>query len=199
MSTLVQHPAPTFTASAVLPDGKIDDGFSLEDLRGKYVVLFFYPLDFTFVCPSEILAFDKRVDAFEERNCQVIGVSVDSAFTHAAWRKTAPENGGIGPVRFPLVADLTKHISRTFGVLSGDAVALRATFLLDRDGVIRHQAVNDLGIGRDVDETLRTLDALIHHETSAEVCPAGWTAGDPAMEATSEGVAKYLKNYRARL
>jgi len=199
MSSLVQKSAPTFSAAAVQEDGNIIDGFSLEAFRGRTVVLFFYPLDFTFVCPSEILAFDKRIEEFEQRDCQVIGVSVDSAFTHAAWRNTAVEEGGIGSIRFPLVADVTKKIASDYGVLLEEGVALRATFLIDSKGVVRHQIVNDLGIGRDVDEALRVVDALQHHAQSDNVCPAGWKKGDPAMEPTPAGVKKYLKDYRARL
>ena len=199
MSSLVQQSAPTFTAAAVQKDGGIDGEFSLESFRGRTVVLFFYPLDFTFVCPSEILAFDKRIEEFEKRDCQVIGVSVDSAYTHTAWRNTAVEDGGIGPIRFPLVADVTKKIASSFGVLLEGGVALRATFLIDAEGVVRHQIVNDLGIGRDVDETLRVIDALQHQRASDDVCPAGWKKGDPSMEPTPAGVKKYLKNYRARL
>lgn len=199
MSSLVQKSAPNFCAAAVMNDGTINDEFSLETFRGRTVVLFFYPLDFTFVCPSEILAFDKRIEEFEKRDCQVIGVSVDSAFTHNAWRNTAVEDGGIGPIRFPLVADVKKQIASDYGVLLEDGVALRATFLIDAEGVVRHQIVNDLGIGRDVDEALRVVDALQHHRESDNVCPAGWKKGDPAMEPTPDGVKKYLKNYRTRL
>jgi peroxiredoxin (alkyl hydroperoxide reductase subunit C) len=199
MSTLVQRPAPPFLASALMPDGTFDEELTLERFRGRYVALFFYPLDFTFVCPSEILAFDRRIEAFEERECQVLGCSVDSHYTHFAWRNTSPDSGGIGPVRFPLVSDLSKRIARDYGILADDSVALRATFLIDRGGVVRHQVVNDLGLGRDVDELLRVLDALRHVEVSGEVCPSGWKKGDPAMVPSRTGVASYLKSYRARL
>jgi peroxiredoxin (alkyl hydroperoxide reductase subunit C) len=199
MSTLVQRPAPPFLASALMPDGTFDEEIALERFRGRYVALFFYPLDFTFVCPSEILAFDRRIEAFEERECQVLGCSVDSHYTHFAWRNTPPDSGGIGPVRFPLVSDLSKRIARDYGILADDSVALRATFLIDRGGVVRHQVVNDLGLGRDVDELLRVLDALRHVEVSGEVCPSGWKKGDPAMVPSRTGVASYLKSYRARL
>ena len=199
MTSLVQHPAPAFCAGAVLGDGTIEEELTLERFRGRHVVLFFYPLDFTFVCPSEILAFDARIEEFVRRDCEILGVSVDSVYTHAAWRRTPVDEGGIGEVRFPLVSDLTRSIARDFGVLSDDGVALRATFLIDREGTVRHQTVNDLGLGRNADETLRVLDALRHVDTSGEVCPAGWTEGEPGMEPTTGGVVKYLRNYRARL
>jgi peroxiredoxin (alkyl hydroperoxide reductase subunit C) len=199
MSVLVQKEAPSFTATAIMPDDTIDDGFSLQKHRGRYVVLFFYPLDFTFVCPSEILAFDHRLDEFRERDCEVIGVSVDSHFTHLAWKNTRPDEGGIGAVRFPLVADLTKQIARDYGILSGDAVALRATFLIDKEGIVRHQIVNDLGLGRNVDDALRTLDALQHSESSGDVCPANWEKGKEAMKPTPAGVKRYLKDFGLKL
>jgi peroxiredoxin (alkyl hydroperoxide reductase subunit C) len=199
MDTLVQKPAPHFEAQAVMPDGTIEERFSLDALRGRYVVLFFYPLDFTFVCPTEILAFDHAIEDFKERDCEVVGVSVDSPYTHVAWRKTALDDGGIGPIRFPLVADLTKSIAREFGVLVDEAVALRGTFLLDREGVVRHQVVNDLNLGRNVADTLRTLDALRHAEKSGNVCPANWEEGKEAMEPTSAGVSKYLQDFGLEL
>jgi peroxiredoxin (alkyl hydroperoxide reductase subunit C) len=196
---LVMQHAPEFTATAVMPDDSFDESFSLNSLRGKYVVLFFYPLDFTFVCPSEILAFDKRLNEFYERECEVVGVSVDSHYTHLAWRKTPVDDGGIGSIKFPLVADITKQISRDYGVLIDDAVALRATFLLDKEGTVRHQVVNDLNLGRNIDETLRTLDALRHVEKTGQVCPANWESGRKAMDATPAGVAKYLKDFNLDL
>jgi peroxiredoxin (alkyl hydroperoxide reductase subunit C) len=195
MSVSVQQEAPGFTATAVLPDDSFQEEFSLEAFRGRYVVLFFYPLDFTFVCPSEILAFDHKLDEFKQRDCEVIGVSVDSHYTHLAWKKTSVDDGGIGPIGFPLVSDLDKKIARDYGILVNDAVALRATFLIDRDGVVRHQVVNDLGIGRSIPDTLRTLDALRHVETKGDVCPANWEDGKDAMKATPAGVAKYLKDF----
>jgi peroxiredoxin (alkyl hydroperoxide reductase subunit C) len=187
--------APVFRATAVLPDGTIDDRFTLESFRGRYVVLFFYPLDFTFVCPTEILTFDQRIEEFESRGCAVVGVSVDSPYTHVAWRNTAVEDGGIGPIRFPLVSDLTKSIARGYGVLIDEGVALRGTFLIDRDGIVRHEVVNDLGLGRNIDDTLRTLDALRHTERSGKVCPANWESGKADMEPTTVGVAKYLQDF----
>jgi peroxiredoxin 2/4 len=191
MSTLVTRKAPDFTAQAVLPDNSFAE-LTLSSYRGKYVVLFFYPLDFTFVCPSEIIAFDKAVEKFEAKNAQVLGVSVDSHFTHLAWKNTPPDQGGIGQVKYPLVADLSKKISKKYGVLFGKEVALRGLFLIDTDGVVRHALVNDLPLGRNVDEALRILDALQFHEEHGEVCPANWRQGEEAMTPSAEGVAKYL-------
>ena len=194
MSVLVGKPAPDFTAAAVLPDGEIVDDFNLKSyLKGSYGLVFFYPLDFTFVCPSEILAYSNRVPQFAERNVKVIAVSVDSQYSHYAWRSTDPKSGGLGPVKFPLVADITKSIARDYDVLIEQAgVALRGTFLIDRDGVVRHQLVNDLPLGRNADEALRMVDALQFHEENGEVCPAGWNKGDEGMIADAKGVAKYL-------
>jgi len=194
LSTLVGHRAPGFTATAVMPDDTFCEDFSLDMLLGKYVVFFFYPLDFTFVCPSEILAFNRRLVDFHDRDCEVVGVSVDSHYTHLAWKKTPVEDGGIGPIKFPLVSDITKQMARDYAILSDDAVALRATFLLDRDGIVRHQVVNDPDLGRNIDDTLRTLDALRHVQATGQVCPANWQAGRQAMNATPAGVAKYLKD-----
>ncbi len=191
MSTLVTKEAPDFTAQAVMPDDSFAE-LTLSSYRGKYVILFFYPLDFTFVCPSEIIAFDKALAKFEEKNAQVIGVSVDSHFTHLAWKNTPREHGGIGSVRYPLVADLNKSISRDYGVLFDDEVALRGLFLIDTEGVVRHALVNDLPLGRNVGEALRVLDALKFHEKHGEVCPANWREGEDAMKPTAEGVAEYL-------
>jgi len=191
MSTLVTQEAPDFTAQAVLPDDSFAE-LSLSSYRGKYVLLFFYPLDFTFVCPSEIIAFDKALEKFESRNCQVIGVSVDSHFTHLAWKNTPRDRGGIGPIGYPLVADLSKQISRRYGVLFGDEVALRGLFLIDKEGIVRHALVNDLPLGRSVDEALRVLEALQFTEKHGEVCPANWHEGEEAMKPTAEGVAEYL-------
>lgn len=191
MSTLVTREAPDFAAQAVMPDNSFAE-LTLSSFRGRYVVLFFYPLDFTFVCPSEIIAFDKAVSRFEEKNTQVIGVSVDSHFTHLAWKNTPRDQGGIGPIHFPLVADLDKSISRDYGVLLDDGIALRGLFLIDQEGVVRHALVNDLPLGRNVDEALRLLDALQYHEQHGEVCPANWRDGEDAMKPTAEGVAEYL-------
>ena len=189
---LVSTEAPDFTATAVMPDNSFKEDFSLSDYRGKYVVLFFYPLDFTFVCPSEIIAFDKQLEAFKSRNVEVIGVSTDSQFSHWAWKNTDVNNGGIGNVQFPLVADLTKTISQDYGVLLDGGMALRGTFIIDKDGIVQSAVVNNLGLGRNIDEALRTVDALQHLEEHGEVCPANWTKGDDAMTPTAEGVAKYL-------
>jgi len=192
MSVLVTHPAPDFTATAIMPDNSINENFKLSDYRGKYVVLFFYPLDFTFVCPSEIIAFDHRLAQFAEKGVQVVGCSVDSHFSHLAWKNTPVEKGGIGNVQYPLVADLTKNIARDYDVLTGDSVALRGSFLIDREGAVRHQVVNDLPLGRDIDEMLRVIDALQFTEEHGEVCPAGWAQGKKGMDASPEGVANYL-------
>lgn len=192
MSSLVTKPAPEFKAQTVLADNTIAEK-TLSDLRGnKYAVVFFYPLDFTFVCPSEIIAFDRKLDEFKKRNCEVIGISVDSQFTHLAWKNTPLEKGGIGNVRFPLVADLTKQIAEQYGVLFNNAVALRGLFLIDKAGVVRHAVINDLPLGRNIDEALRMLDALQYHETHGEVCPANWKEGQAAMKPTAAGVAEYM-------
>jgi peroxiredoxin (alkyl hydroperoxide reductase subunit C) len=192
MSVLVNKQAPDFTAAAVMPDGSINENFKLSDYRGKYVVLFFWPLDFTFVCPSEIIAHDNRRQQFEERGVQLIGCSIDSPNTHYAWRNTPVERGGIGPVGFPMVADINHEIVRAFGVERQNGVAFRASFLIDRDGIVQHQVVNNLPLGREVDEMLRMVDALQFTEQYGEVCPAGWRKGKEGMKPTAEGVAEYL-------
>jgi peroxiredoxin (alkyl hydroperoxide reductase subunit C) len=196
MSNLIGKQAPGFKAPAVMPDNDIKADFSLEDLKGKYVVLFFYPLDFTFVCPTEIIEFNRKLGEFKERGAEVVGVSVDSQFTHLAWKNTPVENGGIGDIQYPLVADLTKQISRDYGVLLDDGgVAFRGTFLIDKQGTVKHAVVNDLGLGRNIDETLRMVDALKHHEQYGEVCPANWSKGDDAMKPTADGVSSYLSKH----
>ncbi len=194
MSNLVTRQAPNFEAKAVMPNGAISP-ISLSQYKGKYVMLFFYPLDFTFVCPSEILAFNKRISDFKEKNCEVIGVSVDSEYTHFAWRNTEVKKGGIGQIQYPLVADITKDIARRYGVLFNDAVALRGLFLIDKNGIVRHSVVNDLPLGRSVDEAIRMLDALQYTESHGEVCPANWHKGDEAMKPTQDGVASYLSKH----
>jgi peroxiredoxin (alkyl hydroperoxide reductase subunit C) len=194
MCNLVTKEAPDFTAQAVMPDNSFSE-LKLSAYRGKYVVLFFYPLDFTFVCPSEIIAFDKALAKFEGKNAQVIGVSIDSHFTHLAWKNTPRDQGGIGQIRYPLVADLNKSISRDYGVLLDDGIALRGLFLIDKEGIIRHALVNDLPLGRNVDEALRVLDALQFTEAHGEVCPANWHEGEEAMKPTAEGVAGYLAKH----
>lgn len=194
MSTLVTKEAPNFTANAVMPDNSFKE-ISLADYRGKHVLLYFYPLDFTFVCPTEIIAFDRKLDKFRDRKCEVIGLSVDSEFSHLAWKNTPLDKGGIGNIQYPLVADITKNISRDYGVLFNDAVALRGLFLIDKEGVIRHAVINDLPLGRSVDEALRMVDALQFFEKHGEVCPADWHKGEEAMKATAEGVADYLAKH----
>lgn len=192
MYTLIQKPAPDFTAEAVMKNGEFTE-ITLSSFRDKqYVALFFYPLDFTFVCPSEIIAFSNRVKDFEECNTQVLGVSIDSKFSHFAWRNTPVEKGGIGSINFPLVSDITKEIARDYGVLINDAVALRGTFIIDKQGVVRHATINDLPIGRNVEETLRVIHALQFTERHGEVCPAGWQKGGKAMTPNAKGVASFL-------
>lgn len=194
MGVLVGRNAPDFTVPAVLGDGSIVDDFNFaKATEGKYAVVFFYPLDFTFVCPSELIAFDHRLEAFNKRNVEVIGVSIDSHFTHNAWRNTPVNQGGIGPVGYTLVADMTHEICKGYDVETPDgAVAFRGSFLIDQSGVVRHQVVNDLPLGRNIDEMLRMVDALQFHETHGEVCPAGWHEGEKGMKDTPDGVAEYL-------
>ena len=195
IATLVTQQAPDFTADAVLPDNTFAQ-ITLSGFKGKNVVLFFYPLDFTFVCPSEILAFNKKLDEFKKRNTEVIGVSVDSKFTHLAWKNTPVEDGGIGNVQYPLVSDLNKDIAREYGILFNESVALRGLFLIDTKGFIRHAVINDLPLGRNVSEALRMVDALQFVETHGDqVCPANWQEGDEAMKPTGEGVASYLAKH----
>lgn len=200
MSTLITQPAPDFTKPAILADGKIEEAFNFHNLiHNKYAVLFFYPLDFTFVCPSEIIAHSHRVKEFNERNVEVVGISVDSHFTHYAWRDTPINKGGIGPVNITLVSDLGGEVMRSYGISHPDNVALRASFLIDKQGIVRHQVINDLPLGRDVDEMLRMVDALQFYEERGDVCPAGWKAGDPGMKASPEGVAEYLSSHGEKL
>jgi peroxiredoxin (alkyl hydroperoxide reductase subunit C) len=200
MAVLVGKLAPDFTAAAVMGNNDINETFSLTNhLDGKYGVVFFYPLDFTFVCPSELIAFDHRLDEFKKRQTEVIGISIDSQFTHLAWKNTPVNKGGIGQVRYPLVADIKHDICRAYDVEHKDGVAFRGSFLIDRDGVVRHQVVNDLPLGRDIDEMLRMVDALQFHEEHGEVCPAGWSKGKAGMDASSEGVAKYLAEHAEKL
>jgi peroxiredoxin 2/4 len=197
---LVTKKAPDFTATTVLGNNQIVDNFNLyENLGEKGAVLFFYPLDFTFVCPSELIAFDHRLDAFTERGINVIGVSVDSQFSHFAWKNTPVNQGGIGQVRYPLVADLNKQISRDYDVLFGESVALRGSFLIDKDGTVRHAVINDLPLGRNIDEMLRMIDAMLFTNEHGEVCPAGWAKGDAGMKASTEGVAEYLAEHAETL
>ncbi|UCV03020.1 peroxiredoxin [Dechloromonas denitrificans] len=199
MAVLVGKQAPDFTATAVYGNNEIKE-LKLSDFKGKPVVLFFYPLDFTFVCPSELIAFDHRLAEFKQRGVEVIGVSIDSPFTHLAWKNTAIKDGGIGQVGYPLVADLKHSICRAYDVeLEGEGVALRGSFLIDKTGVVMHQVVNMLPLGRDIDEMLRMVDALQFFEEHGEVCPAGWNKGKPGMTATTEGVAAYLAKNAKKL
>jgi peroxiredoxin (alkyl hydroperoxide reductase subunit C) len=195
MDYLVTKQAPDFTAQAVTADNRIDNEFKLSSLRGKYVVLVFYPLDFTFVCPSELLALNELREEFFARGVEIVAVSVDSPYTHLAWRRTPVEKGGIGSVSFPLVSDLKRTIARDYGVLHEDEVALRGLFLIDREGVVRHCVINDLGLGRNMHEALRVVDALQFTEQRGEVCPANWEKGHAGMTPTQEGVVDYLSKF----
>ncbi len=197
MGVLVGREAPDFTASAVLGNGEIVAGFNLkETIKDKYAVIFFYPLDFTFVCPTELIAFDKRLASFKERNVEVIGVSVDSQYAHNAWRNTPVDQGGIGQVGYSLVADLTHAIAKAYDVETPNgAVAFRGSFLIDKKGIVKHQVVNDLGLGRNIDEMLRMIDALQFNEKYGEVCPAGWNKGEAGMQGSTQGVADYLSKH----
>jgi peroxiredoxin (alkyl hydroperoxide reductase subunit C) len=192
MAVLVGKKAPEFKAVAVQGERIIED-FSLAGLKGKYVVLFFYPLDFTFVCPTELHAFSDKLEDFKKRGVEVVGVSVDSHYSHLAWLKTPREKGGINGVQYPIVSDLNKHISRDFDVLvEGRGIAYRGLFLIDREGVVRHQVVNDLPLGRSVDEALRMVDALQYFEANGEVCPANWRKGEKSMKADQKGLEAYF-------
>ena len=201
MGVLVGRKAPNFTAAAVLGTGEIVENFNLhEQIKGKKAVVFFYPLDFTFVCPSELIAFDHRLEEFKKRGVEVIGVSIDSQFTHNAWRNTAEADGGIGQVKYPLVADVKHSICRAYDVEHPEAgVAFRASFLIDEDGLVRHQIVNDLPLGRNIDEMIRLVDALNFHQKHGAVCPAGWKEGDEGMKADPKGVADYLSKNASKL
>ena len=193
MAVLVGKKAPNFKVPAVLKDGTIVDGFEFaEAINGKYALLFFYPLDFTFVCPSELIALDNRIETFEALGVEVVGVSIDSHFTHNAWRNTPVQKGGIGKVRYTLAADMTHNICKSYDVESDIGVAFRGAFLIDKEGVVRSQIVNDLPLGRNMDELIRLVEALQFHETYGEVCPAGWKKGDKGMTASPDGVASYL-------
>lgn len=201
MCVLVGRDAPDFTAAAVLGNGEIVEDYNFKkQISGKYAVLFFYPLDFTFVCPSELIAFDHRLEEFRKRGVEVIGVSIDSQFTHNAWRNTPINEGGIGPVKYPLIADVSHTICQAYDVEHPEAsVAFRGSFLIDKKGMVRHQVVNDLPLGRNIDEMLRMIDALQFTEEHGEVCPAGWKQGDKGMQATPEGVASYLADEADKL
>lgn len=193
MAVLVGKPAPDFTVPAVLGDGSIVESFTLSTaIKGKYALVFFYPLDFTFVCPSELIALDHRMDDLKARNVEVVGVSIDSHFTHNAWRNTPINDGGIGPVKYTLAADMKHDIAKAYDVESEGGVAFRGAFLIDPEGVVRSQIVNDLPLGRSMDEIIRLFDALQFHAEHGEVCPANWKKGDKGMDATPAGVASYL-------
>ena len=198
MAVLVGKPAPDFTANAVYGNNEIKE-FKLSALKGKHVVLFFYPLDFTFVCPSELIAFDHRLEEFKKRGVEVVGCSIDSQFTHLAWKNTSINNGGIGQVGYPLVADINHAICQAYDVEAAGGVAFRGSFLIDKDGVVQHQVVNNLPLGRNIDEMLRMIDALQFTEEHGEVCPAGWQKGKKGMTASPDGVAKYLAENAAVL
>jgi len=196
MAVLVGKQAPDFTAVAVMGDNDFNENFNLSaHVKGKHAVIFFYPLDFTFVCPSELLAFDHRLPEFQKRGVEVIGVSIDSHFSHLAWKNTAVNNGGIGKVRYPLVADIKHEICKAYDVEAEGGVAFRGSFLIDKAGVVRHQVVNDLPLGRNIDEMIRMVDALQFVEEHGEVCPAGWKNGDEGMKASTAGVAEYLAKH----
>ncbi len=196
MAVLVGKQAPDFTAVAVMGDNDFNENFNLSaHIKGKHAVIFFYPLDFTFVCPSELLAFDHRLPEFQKRGVEVIGVSIDSHFSHLAWKNTAVNNGGIGKVRYPLVADIKHEICKAYDVEAEGGVAFRGSFLIDKAGVVRHQVVNDLPLGRNIDEMIRMVDALQFVEEHGEVCPAGWKNGDEGMKASTAGVAEYLAKH----
>lgn len=201
MTVLVGRKAPDFNAAAVLGNGEMVQQYHFADkIKDKYALVFFYPLDFTFVCPSELIALDKRMNEFTARNVEVVAVSIDSHFTHNAWRKTAIKDGGIGPVRYTMIADMNHAICQAYGVEHPTAsIALRGAFLIDKQGVVRSQIVNDLPIGRNIDELLRLVDALQFVDTHGEVCPAGWNKGDKAMKPTVEGVANYLEENSGNL
>jgi alkyl hydroperoxide reductase subunit AhpC len=191
MSVLVSREAPNFKATAVMPDGSFKE-ISLADYRGKYVLLFFWPLDFTFVCPTEIIAFSDRADEFEKLGVQILGCSIDSHYTHLAWRNTPRKAGGIGEVKYPLIADLDKKISEAYGVLQPSGVALRGLFLIDKEGIVRHEVVNDLPLGRSVDEALRVVKAWQYYEQHGEVCPANWHEGDPTIKPDPKASAEFF-------
>lgn len=196
MSVLVNKAAPDFTAPVVTADGQIIENFRLSQIwegsSPRYTVLFFWPMDFTFVCPSEIIAHNNRIQKFRELGVEVVGVSIDSVYTHFAWRNTPVEKGGIGPVEFTMVSDIRRDIMQNYGIEHADGVALRATFLIDRQGIVQHQVVNNLPLGREVDEVIRVIEALQFSEEHGEVCPAGWRKGAKGMKADAAGVASYL-------
>ena len=194
MSALVAKPAPEFTAQAVMPDGSFKE-IKLSDYKGKYVILFFYPLDFTFVCPTEIIAFSEKMDEFKKRNTEVLGVSIDSHFSHLAWRNTDRKQGGLGDIQYPLVADVNKKITYNYGVMHEAGIAFRGLFLIDTNGIVQHQLINNLPLGRNIDEALRMVDALQFHEKNGEVCPANWSEGADGMKPDPKGSQEYFSKH----
>ena len=194
MSALVAKPAPDFTAQAVMPDGSFKE-IKLSDYKGKYVILFFYPLDFTFVCPTEIIAFSTKMDEFKKKNTEVLGVSIDSHFSHLAWRNTDRKQGGLGDIAYPLVADVNKKITYDYGVMHEAGIAFRGLFLIDTNGIVQHQLINNLPLGRNIDEALRMVDALQFHEKNGEVCPANWSEGSDGMKADPAGSKEYFEKH----
>lgn len=198
MLNLIRQSAPDFTAEAVLADNKIVTDFKLSQYKGKYVVLLFYPLDFTFVCPTEILAFNEKLNDLKQRDTELIGISVDSVYTHLAWKKTPVSEGGIGNIGFTLVSDLKKEISSNYGVLIDGEIALRALFLIDKNGIIRHSVINDTPFGRSVNEAIRMIDALRHYDKYGKLCPADWQEGKDSMDGTTDGVIDYLSKYAGK-
>jgi peroxiredoxin (alkyl hydroperoxide reductase subunit C) len=195
LTSLILEKAPDFVATAVTADNRIETDFRLSSIQGKYIVLFFYPLDFSFVCPTEILAFDERLEAFQSRDAEIIGVSVDSAYSHLAWKKTPITRGGIGPIRYLLVSDFKKEISQSYGVLAKDGAALRSLFLIDRNGLVRHAVYNDPALGRSVSETLRMLDAVRFYDKHGKLCPADWQEGDDGVKPTADGAIDFLSKF----
>ncbi len=194
MATLVAKPAPDFEAQAVMPDGSFKE-IQLSQFKGKYVILFFYPLDFTFVCPTEIIAFSSQIEEFKQRNTEVLGVSIDSQFSHLAWRNTDRKQGGLGQIDYPLVADLNKTISTDYGVLADGGIAFRGLFLIDKQGIVQHALVNNLPLGRNIDEAVRMVDALQYHEKHGEVCPANWKKGQDAMKPGPKESKAYFESH----
>ncbi|KJV56274.1 ahpC/TSA family protein [Orientia chuto str. Dubai] len=200
MEIFVGKPAYDFTAAAVLANNSIHEKFNLkQELSGRKVVLFFYPLDFTFVCPTEIIAFNNRYGEFLKRNTEVIGISIDSPFSHKSWKLMPYNRGGIGDIQFPLVSDINKNISKAYNVLNEDGIAVRATFIIDQDFILRHVTINDLSIGRKVEDSLRIIDAIDFHKKHGDVCPAGWNLGDEGMESTLDGVSHFLTSNAEKL
>jgi peroxiredoxin (alkyl hydroperoxide reductase subunit C) len=198
MSYLVAKKAPDFTAPAVLGNNEIQNDFTLSDFKGRYIILFFYPLDFTFVCPTEILAFNDKLEEFIKRDAVVIGVSIDSVYTHLAWKRTPVEKGGIGDINYPLVSDLKRNLARAYNVLMEDETALRALFIIDKNGIVRHATLNDTTLGRNINETLRMLDAIRHYDEKGKVCPANWEKGFESMDPSTKGVVDYLSKFAGK-